>query len=211
MIETITELIHQELLFPEWEPTKQLLSVMEVELDNGLPKIEGVVIHEKAGTATGYVAVKEGFYIGVHLALKEGNMEICAIDSEPSIYLSYSPTSEELSVEELLSLTSLKPQQVQQAHGATGSSYSSLWFESSDKPGSIEDKLDEFLAYLEQDVAGIQRLVARTGTADIWVSIGFHISNRNFTRLFLPQHLIARLHHLRLALTFDFRVLGKEL
>lgn len=212
MLDTITELIHQELLYPEWESTRQLLAVMEVALDHGLPKIAAVVIDDKEGRATGYVAVKdEAFYLGVHLVINDGAVEISAIDTEPSVYLSYSPTSEELSVEQLLRLTSLPPQRVQPADDATGSSYSSLWFESSDRPGRIEEKLAEFLAYLEQDVAGIRRLVARTGTADIWVSIGFHIANRNFSRLVLPQALIARLQQLGLALTFDFRVLGPEI
>ncbi|WP_165822241.1 DUF4279 domain-containing protein [Hymenobacter edaphi] len=211
MIETITKLIHQELLYPEWEMTKQLLAVMNVELDNGLPKIEAVVVNKEAGSAIGYVPVTEGFYIGVHLVIKEGAVEINAIDSEPSIHLSYSPISEDLSVEDLLCLTSLQPQQVQHADGATGSGYNSLWFESSARPGRIEEKLDEFLAYLEQDVAGIHRLIAHTGKADIWVSIGFHIANRNFTQLFLPQELIARLHQLGLALTFDLRMLGREI
>lgn len=216
MIQTITKLIHQELLQPEWEMTRQLLAVMNVALDNGLPKIDAIVINEEAGTATGYVAVKdEAFYIGVHFVLAEDEPQITAVDTEPSIFLSFSPSSDQLSAEELRSLTTLKPTSTARQGEANSfgdvRNYSALNFESSREPGAIEDKLTAFLTYLAQDTNGIKRLIEATGVGDIWVAIGFHISNRNFTRLFLTKEIIAKLNELGLTLTFDLMIAGTEL
>ncbi|GAB3839957.1 DUF4279 domain-containing protein [Hymenobacter jeollabukensis] len=217
MIETITKLIHQELLQPEWESTRQLLAIMDVALDNGLPRVEAIVINEEAGRATGYVAVKdEAFYIGVHFVIAQDKAELTGVDTEPAVYLSFSPWSADLSCEELLRLTTLTPQKVERVEQGgedAGSFISLLEFESSKSPGRIEEKLDEFLSFLEQDAAGIRQLIAHTDTGSntLLVGICFHLSNRNFTRLFLPQDLIARLHRLGLELTFDLWIQGREL
>jgi hypothetical protein len=87
--------------------------------------------------------------------------------------------------------------------------YNGLSFDSLDEPGGFEDKLDAFLTYLEQDVAGIKALSEATGADDIFVTICYYISNGIFTNLYLTKSQISRLNALGLMLTFDMYTLGK--
>ncbi|WP_400190236.1 hypothetical protein [Hymenobacter sp. B81] len=215
MLDTLTELIRQELLHPEWEATRQLLAFMEVEWENGLPKIVGVDIDEEEGTAAVYVAVKGvSFCMGFYFSIDE-EIELCGPTcAVPSTFIDFSPWSKELSCEELLSLTMLTPQRVERVEQGgedQGSFINSLYFEAESRPGPIAKRLGEFLAYLEQDIPGVQNLVQRTGDNQVLVGVAYHIANRNFNDLYLPFDLIARLHRLGLELTFDLLAEGKEL
>jgi hypothetical protein len=216
MTDTLIRLTNQELLTPAWEMTKQLLECMEVELVDELPKLEGIVIKQDIGRATVYVAVKgEPFYIGVNFDI-EGAIEINAVCTEPHIGLSYSAISEDLDSELLLSLTQLPPTQIIEKGDSSPINqwkynYSGLSYESADTPGSFADKLDDFLAYLEKDISGINALNHYTGAEDIFVTVWYHISNGNFTQLYLTKDHIARLAKLGLSVTFDLYVRGQAL
>ncbi|UOQ52495.1 DUF4279 domain-containing protein [Hymenobacter cellulosivorans] len=216
MTDTITKLIHQELLTPSWEMTKQLLTCMEVELADEQPKIEGIVIRQDIGRATGYVAVKdEPFYIGVSFDI-EGSIELNGVDAEPRIHLYYLATLEEQNSEFLLGLTQLTPSEIIRkgdlfTNKAGEYTYSGLSFESADTPGTFEEKLDEFLTYLEQDIPGISALAEHTGDNDIFITLRYHISTGIFTQLYLAKSHIVRLARLGLSVTFDQYVHGKPL
>jgi len=214
MIETITSLINHELLNPSWEMTKQLLACMEVKLDNGLPKIQSIVIKQDIGKAEAYIAVKnEPFYIKVSFDI-EDQITIQWVDTEPYIRMSYGPTSEDIGTAELLQMTTLVPNEVitpgtKSSNEKFQYNYNGLSFDSPDEPGKFEDKLDAFLAYLEQDVAGVKALSKATGAEDIFVTICYYIGNRIFTGLYLTNNQISRLNSLGLTLTFDIYTLGK--
>lgn len=216
MTDTLTELIYQELLTPSWEMTRLLLNCMEVELVDQRPKIEGIVIRQDIGQATGYVAVKdEPFYIGIGFDI-EGAIELNGIDAEPRIHVHYLAASEEQSSEFLLGLTQLTPSKIIRKgdlfpNNTWEYSYNGLSFESADTPGKFEEKLDEFLTYLEQDIPGIRALAEHTGDDDIFITLRYHISTGIFTRLYLTKSHIARLARLGLSVTFDQYVHGKPL
>ncbi|WP_197062862.1 DUF4279 domain-containing protein [Hymenobacter sp. APR13] len=189
---------------------------MEVELVEQLPKLEGIVVKQDIGRATVYVAVKgEPFYIGVEFDIA-GAIEINAVLTEPRIGLSYLATSEEFDSEFLLSLTQLPPTEIIKKgdwfpNNQWRYSYSSLSYEATDAPGSFEDKLNEFLAYLEKDISGINALSRHTGADDLLVTVWHHISNGNFTQLYLTKGHVARLAKLGLSVTFDLYARGQAL
>ncbi|MGZ5242828.1 MAG: DUF4279 domain-containing protein [Bacteroidia bacterium] len=213
MTTTITNIITDELLNPTFEMTRQYLKILEVKYDDNKPKIAKIDFHENQATA--YVEVKnESFYLEFVFDTTD-KIELTGIDSFPFVGISYMPTSEELTTEELLKITSIKPTEIIKkgdffSNGKFAYTYNGLVFETYSEPGRLERKLNYLLDILESDFEGIKQLSRQTSTKDIFVTIVYHIGNGNFTGLYLERDIIDRLSKLGLELTFDIYATGEK-
>ena len=87
--------------------TKQYLEVLEVELENGLPKVERVDFDSFEETNVVYFSIKnEPFFLSVYFS-KDDN-EITYVGTENGNQVYFTATSETLSYDQLSKLTTLK-------------------------------------------------------------------------------------------------------
>jgi Domain of unknown function (DUF4279) len=214
MTATITNIIIDELLNPTFEMTRQYLKILEVECENNKPKIAKIDFQENQLRA--YVEVKnEGFYLEFVFDTTDDNIELTSVETLPFVGISFMPTSEELTTEQLLKITTIKPTRIITkgdfySNGKFEYTYNGLEFETFSEPGRIERKLKYLLDILETDLEGIRRLSKQTSTKDIFVTIVYHIGNGNFTGLYLESDIINRLSILGLELTFDIYATGEK-
>lgn len=213
MTTTITNIITDELLNSTFEMTRQYLKILEVKYEDSKPKIAKIDFQENQATA--YVEVKnESFYLEFVLDTTD-NVELTGIDTLPFVGISFMPTSEELTTEELLKITSIKPSETITkgdffSNGKFEYTYNGLVFETFSEPGRIERKLKYLLDILDTDLEGIKQLSKQTSTRDIFVTIVYHIGNGNFTGLYLDNEILNRVTRLGLELTFDIYATGEK-
>ena len=215
MTTTITNIINDELLNPTFEMTRQYLKILEVKYEDNKPKIAKIIINDSQNQAKAYVEIEnESFYLEFDFDTTD-KIEILAIDTTPFIGISFMPTSEELTTEELLKITSIKPTNTISkgdlySSGKFEYTYNGLVFETYSEPGRIERKLKYLLDILETDIEGTLELSRQTNTKDIFVTIVYHIGNGNFTGLYFDNETINRLSKLGLELTFDIYATGNK-
>lgn len=213
MTTTITNIITDELLNPTFEMTRQFLKVLEVKYEDNKPKIAKIDIQENQATA--FVEVKNNSFYIEFVFNTTDNIELTSIDTFPFVGISFMPTSEELTTEDLLKITTIKPTRTIKKGDFFSNekfeyTYNGLEFESFSEPGQIERKLIYLLDILETDLEGIKQLAKQTNTKDIFVTIVYHIGNGNFTGLYLKSDIINRLSKLGLELTFDIYATGEK-
>lgn len=216
MNSTIATIITEELVNPKFEMTRQYLKVLEIEYENGIPKIDNIETEQHLNQAIAYVSVKhERFYLRFTFDTQE-QIEISSVDTAPFIGISFDPSSENLSVEELMSLTTIKPSGIItkgdfSSNGKFKYSYNRLEYTAYSEPGRLDSKLNTLLDVLEVDIKGIKELSQQTGCKDLFITIVHHIGNGNFTGLWLDNETINRLSKLGLQLTFDLHARGISL
>jgi hypothetical protein len=215
MTTTITNIITDELLNPTFEMTRQYLKTLEVKYEGNKPKIAKIDFHENQNQATAYVEVKnESFYLEFVFDTAD-NIQLTGVDTLPFVRISFMPTSEKLTTDELLKITSIKPTNTITkgdffSNGKFEYTYNGLEFETFSEPGRIERKLNYLLDILETDIEGIKELSRQTSTKDIFVTIVYHIGSGNFSGLYIDNEIINRLSKLGLELTFDIYATGKK-
>jgi hypothetical protein len=215
MTTTITNIITDELLNATFEMTRQFLKILEVKYEGNKPKIAKIDFHENQNQATAYVEVKnESFYLEFVFDTTD-NIQLTGVDTLPFVRISFMPTSEKLTTDELLKITSIKPTNtitkgVFFSSGKFEYTYNGLEFETFSEPGRIERKLNYLLDILETDLEGIKELSRQTSTKDIFVTIVYHIGSGNFSGLYIDNEIINRLSKLGLELTFDIYATGKK-
>jgi hypothetical protein len=211
----ITEIIIEELLNPTFEMTRQFLKILEINQINNIPQIAKIERIQNENKVIAYVEVKnESFYLEFYFDTSD-NIEITSVDTAPFIGIRYMPTSEELSLDKLLNLTTLKPtEKISKgdffSNGKFEYTYNGLVFETYPEPGNIDSKLNYLLDFFESDITGIRELSEQTNCKDLFITIVYHIGNNNFTGLFLDNQIIERLSKLGLGLTFDIYASGKS-
>ena len=212
---TITNIITDELLNPTFEMTRQYLKILEVKYEDDKPKITKIDFDKNQNRARAYVEVKnESFYLEFVFDTTD-TIHLIGLDSLPFVEISFMPTSEKLTTDELLKITSIKPTNTITkgdffSNGKFEYTYNGLEFETFSEPGRIERKLNYLLDILETDIEGIKELSRQTSTKDIFVTIVYHIGNGNFSGLFIDSEIINRLSKLGLELTFDIYATGKK-
>lgn len=215
MTTTITKIITEELLNPTFEMTRQYLKILEVKYENNKPKIAKIDLNENRNQATAYVELKnESFYLEFVFNTTD-NIELTGIDTLPFVGISFMPTSEKLTIEELLKIITIKPTRTITkgdffSDGKLEYTYNGLEFETFSEPDRLETKLKYLLDILETDTEGIKNLSNQTSTKDIFVTIVYHIGNGNFTGLYVDNETINRLSKLGLELTFDIYATGNK-
>ncbi len=215
MTTTITKIITDELLNPTFELTRQYLEILEVKYEEKKPKIAKIDFDENQNRAIAYIEVKnESFYLEFVFDTTD-NIQLTSIDTLPFVRIGFMPTSEKLTTDELLKITSIKPTSTITkgdffSNGKFKYTYNGLEFETFSEPGRLERKLKYLLDILETDIEGIKQLSIQTSTKDIFVTIVYHIGNGNFTGLYLESDIIDRLSKLGLELTFDIYATGEK-
>lgn len=215
MTTTITNIITDELLNPTFEITRQYLKILEVKCEDDKPKIAKTDFDKNQNRATAYVEIKnESFYLEFVFDTTN-TIRLTGVDTLPFVGISFMPTSEKLTTDELLKITSIKPTKTITkgdffSNGKFEYTYNGLEFETFSEPGRLEKKLKYLLDILETDLEGIKQLSIQTSTRDIFVTIVYHIGNGNFTGLYLDNEILNRVTRLGLELTFDIYATGEK-
>ena len=215
MTTMITNIITDELLNPTFEMTRQYLKTLEVKYEDNKPKIAKIDFDKNHNQATAFIEIKnESFYLEFVFDTTD-NIQLTDVDTLPFVRISFMPTSEKLTTDELLKITSIKPTNTITkgdffSNGKFEYTYNGLEFETFSEPGRLERKLKYLLDILETDLEGIKKLSVQTSTKDIFVTIVYHIGNGNFTGLYLDNEILNRLARLGLELTFDIYATGEK-
>lgn len=219
MITTITTIIIDELLDPRFGMTMKYLKTFEVKYEeDNKPKILKIDYQANRCEATAYVEVKnEKFYLGFIFVIDttDDDIQLYGVRTVPFIEISFMPISMDLSTEDLLKLTSIKPTYILTkggffSNGKLNNTYNGLEFESFPEPRQFEEKLRNLLDILETDVEGIKQLSKQTNTKEVFVTINYHIGDGNIGGLHLNGDIIDRLSKLGLELTFDIYATGEK-
>lgn len=208
MKKIITTLISQELLNPTFVITKEYLEEFKVDYKNGLPKIESIDFDKKLKKATAFVEIKnESFYLTFHFHISTQQIEIYSVDTTPLFVVSFSITSEEYSLTDLLSLTTIKPTNTikkgDKLNRKIYYNYNGIGFDSYKKPGLLIDKINYLLDLLETDKKGIKNLIKLTKCNSIWLTVVYYNGYGTFSDVSIPKKVIKRLSLLGLELIFD--------
>ena len=211
--EQVLKKVGQEIKNKTWGVTEQFLQVHDVILVDGQPKIERIDTEKEDGTSIAYLPVKgESFFLAIYLDSKT-DFEIKWIGTEPYNSVYFQVTSDKFSMDELSSMTALKPTKSwnrgeKRKFGDSVHKFSSIIFEPNTEPDEFEDKIVKLLDFLERDRTGISRL---TDTADgsIQVAIKFHNGNTMLGGPSLSIEVIKRLSDLNLSVDFDLYADGK--
>src|SRR5687768_14137320 len=108
----IAEAALAEILNPTFAMTEQCLAHVDIEYENNLPKIVDIDYNQTNKSAIVYFPVlNEDFYFAIELLVKE-QIEINSVNISPFINIHFHPTSEEISADELLQMTTLKPDNI---------------------------------------------------------------------------------------------------
>ena len=212
--EQVSKKVGQEIKNKTWGVTEQFLQVHDVVLVDGQPKIQRIDKEKADGTTIAYLPVKdESFFLAVYLDSK-ADFEIIGIGTESYNSVSFSATSENLSLNELTSMTTLKPTKKwdkgdKRTFGDSRHTFSSVLFEPNPEPDEFEDKLNKLLDLLETDKQGIKRLVDNAD-AGISIAMKFHDGNGMFGGPHLDSQTVKRLGDLNLSIDFDLYASGND-
>ena len=204
----LLNIVVKELENPTFAVLRQLLNVLEIEFLNGKPKVASIVINQTEQKAEVHIEVKnESFYVTFYFEFKE-DIALIFIGTSPYINVSFGPSSTKFNIQEFLNFTTIEPSDIVEA--SKKSDPNTLYFESFKKPGDIEQKISYLLDNFEKDVLGIKRLIEKTETNNLFITVVHHIGSGNFTGLWVNSEIINRLSNFGLSLTFDIYSMGKE-
>lgn len=193
--------------------TEQFLEIHELVFENDKPKIDRIDTEGNDGTAIVYFPIKEEkFFLAIYLDTIP-NLEVRTVNTEPYNSVRFVASSEDLDLQELSELTTLKYSAGKNKGDTRGQNgvwnYSSISFEPNPEPDEFEDKLKKLLNYLEQDKQGVSKLIEQ-GKGYIQVAIEFHNGNTMLGGPHLGIESIKRLSELNLAIDFDLYVGGNS-
>ena len=201
----------EEIENPTFGVVAQFLEVHEVAYKDGKPEIAGIKTDAAENVATVYFSVKdEHFYFAVYLDT-EPEVQIRFADTEDFCQVYFSAYSEELTLQELSSLTTLEPTESYDKGDKLIRSLiaigSSVKFQPNREPDTFANKLKYLLDFLERDISGIKRL-ASEASGCIAVHTIFHNGTEMLGGLHLDKSDIQRLAALNLEIDFDLYVGG---
>ena len=202
-----------EIEKPTFETTKQYLEVLNVELENGKPKVERVDLENFEDVNIIYFPIQDKpFFLTVHFG-KENN-EILGVGTENGNQVYFTATSENLTFEQLSELTKLRGLSGWSVNddrkiGKGKYNFNRLSFEPiKSRAYDLDVKLKLLLTELEKDADGIKKL---TVTSDAGISIHHqqYIDGNNGINFDIET--INRLSKLNLGIDIDQYVFGNEL
>ena len=205
--EQVSIKVGQEINDKTWGVTEQFLQVHDIVIVNGRPKIERIDTDKVDGTVIAYLPVKdEPFFMAIYFDNKK-DLNIRGIGTESKNQVYFRATSEQLTLSNLASMTTLKATDGwnkgdTRKLGKGNYSFSSFEIEPNPEPDEFEDKLVKLLDLLETDRRGIKRLVDEAD-GGISVAITFHDGNGMFGGPHLDRQTVKRLSDLNLSVDFD--------
>ena len=208
----IIEKAIDELQSKRFSTTEQLLEIHDVVYVDDKPKVLRVDTEHDDETAIVYFPIKdEKFYLAVWLDTKpEISVGGVGTENYNAVYLKV--TSDDLSFQELSSLTKLKPTSGCskgdiRKPGKAFYDFTALHFEPNPEPDEFEDKLKKLLDFLEADKDGVTALVDKANV-QIQVATIFHNGNTMLGGHHLNKDTIQRLAALNLEIDFDLYAEG---
>jgi len=193
--------------------TGQFLEVHELVFEQGRPKV--VSVNAGNDRAVVYFPVKgEKFHFAVYVD-EEPKISVSGIVIEPYTTLRFYASSDDLTLEQLSQITTLKPSggrnkgDLMRPDGGTGMTWknSNIFFEPDPGPGEFEDKLHKLLNLLEQDVNGAKRLV-KEFNGFIRATMEYYISNTMLGGPLIDKKSLHRLSALDTEIDFDLYISG---
>lgn len=208
----ISQLVYNEFTIPTLGITEQYLEIHQPVYENSLPKIERIHREGKEHVVIAYLPVHgEYFYFAVYIdVLKK---EIYNVGTESRNMISLRASSEKLTAPELAAFTKLKITKSWSKGDLKPNKksryiFSCVQIAPNPGPGMFEDKLWEFLAYIEKDKSGIAALILNAD-AWIWVTMDFHAGNQILGGASINRKCIKTMSDLGLGIDFDFTAWGE--
>ena len=202
-----------EIENPTFGTTEQYIEVLNVEIENGKPKVERVDFESFEETNVVYFLIKdEPFFLSVYFSKKNNEITNVGTDNGNQVYLT--ATSESLTFEQLSELTNLEELSGWSVNdirktGKGTYSFSRLSFEPiKSRAYDLDTKLKLLLTDLEKDVDGIRKL---TEMADTGISIHHQQYIDGNKGINFDIETINRLSKLNLGIEIDQYVYGNEL
>jgi hypothetical protein len=209
--EQVKDLIQTELRQKSLGVTEQYLEIHEIVSEGGELKIVRIDRESEEGSIIAYIPIKDEYFC-LAVYIDERNETIQNIGTESRNQVLLRATSNELTFNELQSMTKLKATRSinkgdLKSNKELKHAFSVLDLEPNPEPDEFEDKLEKLLTFLEQDKEGIHSLVKES---NVWVSVtmDFHYGNQLLGKAFISLHIIKRLSALNLAIDFDFAAWG---
>lgn len=202
----------EEILNPTLEITKQYLEVLEVELENGKPKIERYENDSNRNFVAVYFPIKnEEFFLKIHLT-KNAEIDFVWIQNAHKTYLT--ATSENLTYSELAKL--LQKEQIEgwskgeiRNNGNSKHTFSRIKYEpNKSKCYELNNHLEELLAELEKNRENILKL---TEKANAYISVCKYQYVSGNAGINFDNKLIERLAKLNLGIDIDIFIVGKPI
>ncbi|WP_018277363.1 DUF4279 domain-containing protein [Teredinibacter turnerae] len=204
----------QELANPEFEVTKQYLQVMELELEDGIPKVARVNLDHADNSVAVYFFVKdERFFIAVTLSRGGApSVQWVWIESGHRVYLT--ATSETLTYDELSrqipfeplsgwSVGDVKP------NGKASYDFTRVSYEPiKNEAYGLEEKLHELLKVIESESESIRKLGEK---AESCVAVCKHQYISANAGVHMDVELLNSLSAMGLALDIDTYIVGNEI
>ncbi|WP_444932863.1 DUF4279 domain-containing protein [Microbulbifer sp. JTAC008] len=204
----------QELNKPTFELTKQHLQVMEIELENGYPKVARVNLNHYEDTVAVYFHIKnERFFLVVNVAKSSiPNIKWIWVESGHRVYLT--ATTETLSYEDLSSILpygnlSGWSKGDLQRNNKLKYNFTRISYEPNmNEAYGLEEKLLELLKELEKEADSIRELTKKAKT---YISVCKHQYISANAGILLDLETLSRLSALNLALDIDTYICGQEI
>ncbi len=203
-----------EILNPTFEITKQYLEVMEVELENGLPKVERINLDLSENIVAVYFPIKnERFFLEIHLTKKPKiEIDFSWVQSGHQVYLT--AVSEELSFEELSADIEFGPlegwsKEQLRPVGGKPYSFSRISYEPiKSEAYGLEEKLSLLLTELEKHTESVQKLTKR---AEAYISVCRNQCICANAGIHFDIETIHRMSALNLEIDIDTYIVGEPL
>lgn len=213
----IIEIVENEFREKFLGVTQQYLDIHNPIYIDGKLKVDRIDRERSNGIVSVFVPVEnEKFHFVAWVDTTDPTLEIInTINTEPLNRVYFRATSEELSKEQLKTLTKLTPTESwdkgdKRKFRESTYEYSSLSFLPNPEPDEFEDKIRKLLDYLETDREGIKSLV---DNANCWIQVAmdFHVGNGMIGGPSINKEIIKRMSDLGLSIDFDVFVGGNKL
>lgn len=210
----IIETAIAETAAKNFDVTKAFLKVHKLVYVDKKPVVARVDTDKNDGTAIVYFSVKDQkFYFAVYVEIEPETL-VSWVATEPYYCIYFKATSEKFDLQQLASMTTLKPTSSinkgdKRGRGTVVWKYSKIQFEPNPEADEFEDKLLKLLAFLEQDKEGVKTLVEKA-KGYIQVATSFHNADTMLGGHQLNKNTISRMAALHLGIDFDLHADGKS-
>jgi Domain of unknown function (DUF4279) len=203
----------EEILNPTLEITKQYLEVLEVEIENGMPKVERFEENFDQNTIAIYFKIKEErFFLEIHLNKNTNEIDSVWIQNGHRTY--FTATSENLSYSELEKV--LGKEQTEgwskgefRKNGNSKYTFSRISFEPTKcEAYELNNQLEILLTELEQKKENIIKL---SEIANIGISVCKHQYISGNAGISFERKLIEKMNNLNLGIDIDTYIVGNEI
>jgi hypothetical protein len=213
----VIELIEKEFKEKTLAVTEQHLEIHSPIYSDNKIKVDRIDRESKCDNQDELIiaylpVLDEKFYFAVYINATKN--EVLGVDTEAYHRVYFRATSGALSIDELRSMTCLKPTEFWnkgdlRKYGNSTYTFSSFVILPNPEPHAFEDKLKKLFDVLEQDKDGIKRLVDNAH-GYIQVAMDIHNGNGMIGGPHLDEDDIKRMSNMGLSINFDLYVGGNS-